>query len=58
MKPYGIKPGQWRDEEGGPTTKHASLSSKTRTRGRRQMHKTGRRGARKAIKQSIIDQIG
>lgn len=57
MRPYGFKPLQFRDEDGGPTSKHAKLSSKARTAARRSIHKAGRRDGRTAIKDSIVSNL-
>jgi len=57
MRPYGMKPMQFRGEDCGPTTKYADLKSKHRVKERRRMHKHGRRLAREAIRFSIITSI-
>lgn len=57
MRPYGFKAMMFRDMDGGPTSKHAKLSSKSRTASRRVLHKAGRRSAGTAIKDSIVSNL-
>ena len=49
MRAYGMKPGQYRDEDGGPTTKHTGSGYRKRKQARRLLHKA----ARNAIKREI-----
>lgn len=48
MRPYGWKRRLFRDEDGGPTSKHAS-HLKSRRESRRILHKAGRRLAASEI---------
>lgn len=49
MFPYGFTHGLWRDEDGGPTTKHHNLSSKNRRTSRRLLHKSERAKVKQEI---------
>ena len=42
MKPYGWRQHMWRDDDGGPTTKHRKLTAKSRHRDRQLLHKSER----------------
>lgn len=55
MKPYGIKPGEWRSEDCGPPSKHRKIKSKNRRSSRRIMHKNARRNGIKDIQQRLED---
>lgn len=54
MKPYGFKKWQWREEDGGPTSKHVNLSSKKRATSRRLLHKSARNEAKREINKSEL----
>lgn len=49
MRPYGAKLNFWKDEDGGPTSKYQKLSSTTRKRLRRLMHRNARRQAKSQV---------
>lgn len=50
MKPYGMKPFQWRDEEGGPCTKYTGSGYRKRRQDRRLMHKAERAAVKAQIR--------
>ncbi len=47
MRAYGLRPGQWRDVEGGPPSRWAKLSAKQRKESRRLLHKQARNDAKR-----------
>ena len=49
MFPYGFNPGDWRDEDWGPPSKYAELSSNKRSGYRRLMHKNARNKSKREI---------
>lgn len=49
MFPYGFRPGDWKDEDWGPTSKYAELSSNKRSGYRRLMHKNARNKSKREI---------
>jgi hypothetical protein len=58
MQPYGVRgPNIFPDEEGGPTSKHANISSNKRTQHRRAAHKIERAKAKRYIKKEIDNEI-
>ena len=42
MRPYGFVPGDWKGEDGGPTSRFAKLTSKNRRECRRILAKKAR----------------
>jgi len=55
MFPYGFQFGMYRDEEGGPTSKHHKLTSKNRHTSRRVLHKSERAKVKQRIKRGQYD---
>ena len=50
MFPYGLKPGEWRDEDCGPPSRCRKVKAKNRHESRRSMHKVARGQAKKALR--------
>jgi len=55
MRPYGWRRNMWRDEDGGPTSKHAGGVIRGRHRSRQLLHKAGRRQGQFEVKEQLID---
>lgn len=54
MQPYGVRgPHIYRDEEYGPQSKHASLSSNKKTKERRAAHKIEKAKTKRQIKKEL-----
>lgn len=55
MRPYGWRQNMWRDEDRGPTSKHAGGVIRGRHRSRQLLHKTGRRQGRFEVREQLVD---
>ena len=55
MRPYGWRQTMWRDEDGGPTSKHRKMTSKNRQRERQLLHKSERARTKQEIKRTPYD---
>jgi len=58
MYPYGFQPGDWRDEDWGPPSKYAELSSNKRSGYRRLMHKKARNKSKREITKALDEYRG